>query len=374
MAEAGTANTGTANTGTANTGVANTGAANTGAAAVRAEAGRAPGRVVDNRFMPARPGGRWRAWLNRRVPPRSRVQLHRGNVFIFPSRTGFAFLGLVGLLILAAINYENAMVFGLAFLLASTFALAIGHTYRNLAGLTLEAAGVRPVFAGEHAEFAVRLERDKGRAHHALWLGWPDEIAQNVDLDEEVQRQVHIPALAARRGWLDPGRMRLETTWPLGLLRAWTWLDLSQAALVYPRPLHAGLPRRVPLAGGEGREIVGDGQDDFVGLRPYRPGDSLKHIAWKSFAQEGEVMVKEFGGQADRRLWLDWEALPGMGNEDRLSTLCGWALSCEAAGDEYGLRLPGVEIEPGRGEGHRGRVLRALALHGLPAEPSGAGA
>lgn len=326
----------------------------------------APGEseAGDTRFMPRTPRGRWRAWLNRRVPPRRRVVLHRGNVFIFPSRTGFAFIGLIALLILAAINYQNSMVFGLAFLLASTFALAISHTFRNLSGLTIEAAGVRPVFAGEHAEFGVRLIRATPRGHHALWLGWPGEIPQNVDLDEESEQRLHIPVLASARGWLDPGRLRLETTWPLGLLRAWTWLDLAQAALVYPQPLLAGPPRRAALANGEGEQLVAEGHDDFVGLRPYRPGDSLKHIAWKSFAQEGELMVKEYGGHADRRLWLDFEVLAGLGVEERLSTLCGWVLACEAARDEYGLRLPGVEIAPGHGEAHRAELLRALALHG----------
>ncbi len=326
----------------------------------------------DTRFMPRTPRGRWRVWLNRRVPPTRCVVLHRRNVFIFPSRTGFVFVGLIALLILAAINYQNSMVFGLAFLLASTFVLAISHTFRNLSGLTIEAAGVRPVFAGEHAEFGLRLTRASPRGHHALWLGWPGEIPQIVDLDEEVEQRLHIPVLAPTRGWLNPGRLRLETTWPLGLLRAWTWLDLAQAALVYPRPLPAGPPQRPALATGDGEQLVTEGNDDFVGLRPYRAGDSLKHIAWKSFAQEGELMVKEYGGHADRRLWLDWEALPGLSVEDRLSTLCGWVLACDGGRDEYGLRLPGVEIAPGRGEAHRAELLRALALHGQPGHFLGA--
>lgn len=330
-----------------------------------------PPEARANRFMPRTPAGRWRAWLNRRVPATRRVVLHRSNVFIFPSRTGFAFVGLIALLILAAINYENSMVFGLAFLLASTFALAISHTFRNLSGLTIEAAGVRPVFAGEHAEFGVRLTRATPRGHHALWLGWPGEIPQNVDLDEEVEQRLHLPVLTTERGWLDPGRLRLETTWPLGLLRAWTWLDLAQVALVYPRPLLSGPPRRAALATGEGEQLVEEGSDDFVGLRPYRPGDSLKHIAWKSFAQEGDLMVKEYGGHADRRLWLDFDALPGLGVEERLSVLCGWVLACDAARDDYGLRLPGVEIPPGHGETHRSKLLRSLALFGQPGHPHG---
>lgn len=325
--------------------------------------GAAPGAVDSDAVRVARPPrGRWRVWLDRRIPPQRCVRLNRGNIFIFPSLAGFAFLGLIALLVLAGINYQNSMVFGLAFLLASTFALTIGHTYRNLAGLEIEAAGVRPVFAGEHAEFAVILRRTSRGSHHALWLGLPGEIPQNVDLDGEQEARVRAPALTQQRGWFDPGRLRLETQWPLGLLRAWTWLDLDQAALVYPRPRAVGPPRRAALASGEGDELLSEGNDDFVGLRPYRPGDALKHVAWKSFAREGELMVKEYAGHADRRLWLEWDAVPGLDSEARLSVLTGWVVACAAQRDAYGLRLPGVEIAPGAGEEHRARLLRTLAL------------
>jgi uncharacterized protein (DUF58 family) len=64
--------------------------------------------------------------------------------------------------------------------------------------------------------------------------------------------------------------------------------------------------------------------------------------------------------------WLDWHALPaGMPAEARLSRLCAWLL---AAGDEaeVGLRLPGVEIRPAHGAGHRRACLEALALWRAP--------
>ena len=336
------------------------------AEAVPAPGPRSVGARLDrpSRFWPRASEGRWRAWLDRRVPPARRLRLHRSNVFIFPSRVGLAFLSLDGLLVLAAINYQNSLVFALAFLLASCFALTIGHTYRNLAGLEVEAGGVRPVFAGEHAEFTITLRRQTGRSYHALWLGWPEEIPQNVDLDAETEQRVSVPALAHERGWCRPGRLRIETCWPLGLLRAWTWLDLAEAVLVYPRPFASDRPRHAAPVTGEGSDEVPAGNEEFVGMRPYRPGDGPKHIAWKSFARGGDLLVKEFGGEADRRLWLDWEGLPGMPVEERLSCLCAWVLGSEQAGDAYGLRLPGVEIAPGRGPEHRGRVLRALALHG----------
>ena len=47
--------------------------------------------------------------------------------------------------------------------------------------------------------------------------------------------------------------------------------------------------------------------------------------------------------------------------EARLSVLCQWVLQAEDFGQAYGLRLPGREIAPSRGEVHRTRCLEALA-------------
>jgi len=56
--------------------------------------------------------------------------------------------------------------------------------------------------------------------------------------------------------------------------------------------------------------------------------------------------------------------LPGHLNvEHRLSRLAGWVLDAERSGVHYGLRLPGVEILPARGEAQSGACLQALALH-----------
>ena len=316
------------------------------------------------------PAGRWRAWLDRRIPPRRVIVLNQRNIFIFPPQQGLAFVLLIVLLVLGGINYQNSLVFGLAFLLASLFAVTIGHTYQNLAGMEIEAAGAAPVFAGEHALFSLRIARRGKRGHHAIRIGWPGEPAQAFDLDGEREVRVRIPVPAEHRGWLDPGRFRLETYWPLGLLRAWTWIDVDQRALVYPAPLSGAPPAAANVASGEGDAVVRGGSDDFLSLKEYRPGDPLKHVAWKSFAREGEMMVKEFGAYADKRLWLDWDALPGLDVEARLSRLTAWALELDRRGDAFGLRIPGLVIDPDSGSEHRTRVLRRLALFGLADEDS----
>jgi uncharacterized protein (DUF58 family) len=64
---------------------------------------------------------------------------------------------------------------------------------------------------------------------------------------------------------------------------------------------------------------------------------------------------------------LDWDMFPALGIEQRLSHLCYWVLAFEVRNEEYGLRIPGVVIEPAVGEAHRDKVLKELAVYGLEA-------
>ena len=123
------------------------------------------------------------------------------------------------------------------------------------------------------------------------------------------------------------------------------------------------------IAGGRGKanglNPLLEGDDDFAGFRTYRPGDSLRQVHWKGFARGQSLQSKQYTAYADRSAWLDWDMFPGEGTEQRLSHLCYWALEFESRNEEYGLRLPGVYLEPGSGERHRDQVLKELALYGI---------
>jgi uncharacterized protein (DUF58 family) len=67
---------------------------------------------------------------------------------------------------------------------------------------------------------------------------------------------------------------------------------------------------------------------------------------------------------------LDWDALPGLDGEARLSQLARWVLLAERGTASYGLRIPGKEIAPARGEAHSHECLRALAVFDLPEDPA----
>lgn len=307
---------------------------------------------------------RYTDWVDRRIPPAREVTLNQKRLFIFPSRAGVFFALCLLVMLLTAINFQNNLSYALTFLLATLFILAILHTYANMSGLTIRAVRARPAFPGQQTEFELLLSKGGRRDHYAVHVRWPESSAALVNLVDEsaVAIPLHMPV--QKRGWFRPGRLLLETTYPLGLLRCWTWIDLDLHALVYPRPLPSaelpGLSTDTP----DGAAAAVLGSDDFYGIRDYQRGDSLRDIHWKGLAKGHGLQSKQYTAYAERSVWLDWDMFAGFSVEQRLSHLCYWVLEFDGRGEEYGLKIPGVVIEPGLGERHREGVLRALALHG----------
>jgi len=311
---------------------------------------------------------RWHRWLARRIPAAASVRLTQRRIFIVPTRVGLAFALALLLMLLTAINYQNSLAYALTFLLASVFIVAILHTYRNLAGLVLKASGARSVFVGEQGQFRLRLE-SSARAHQAIALSWPGMAYQTQDVPAQGVSECALSLPALRRGWLRPGRLRVESRFPLGILVAWSWVDLDQALLVYPQPLEGELP----LAAGaddelheQGRRVHGQGSEDFQGLKSYQPGDSKRRLHWKAYSRGQGLLVKDFAALSGRDPLLDFEALAG-DVELRLSLLCHWVLQLSERQQPFALSLPGQVLAPASGEQHREACLRALALFGAPA-------
>ncbi len=309
--------------------------------------------------------GQFGSWIDRRIPPQSRVLLTQRNIFIFPTSTAIAFAILLLLLLLGAINYQNSLVYGVAFLLGSLFLVTILHTFRNLSGLTLELLDSQPGFVGEDIEFNLRISRSSGKARHGLQVGWPGAVKQWVEMQESEVVSVKLFSQGLARGWYNPGRLLFETRYPLGLLRAWTWIDLNARALVYPQPVFSALPELVKGQRDDGELVDFQGSDDFTALRDYQPGDPVKHILWRRYARSDELVLKEYSGFVEPRAWFDYEMATG-DVEHRLSILTGWVLQARQKDQEFGLRLPGKTIEPGIGEQHAVTALEALALFGMP--------
>jgi uncharacterized protein (DUF58 family) len=304
-------------------------------------------------------------WLYGFKPPeRGVVVLVHRRVYIVPTRLGLLFAATLIVLLLGSINYALSLGFGLTFLLGGTALAGMVHTARNLARTAVSAGRASPVFAGEAAQFPILLDNRAPYDRPAILVRHVGSGAQTVvDLPRHAQGEAVLAVPARRRGWLPLGRVMLETRFPLGLFRAWSYVELDAQCLIYPRPERSDLPPPMSDAAAGTAQARARGNEDFAALRNYQRSDSPRHVAWKAVARSQKMLTKQFSGEAASELWLDWDALQAHDVEGRLSRLAGWVLLAERTGALYGLRLPGVEIAPSHGEAHSAACLRALALY-----------
>jgi uncharacterized protein (DUF58 family) len=310
-----------------------------------------------------RVGARARAWARRRqgIDP-ARTTLHTGRIYILPTRAGVIFGVILFTMLLGAMNYNNNLGFALTFLLAGVGIVSMHHCHHNLAGLRLQALGAQPVFAGETLRFRFQLENDSAQARWQLRLGWDGHDSVTTELPADGRRQLALALPTEQRGRLSAPRLQISTLYPLGLLKAWAWVNMELDAVVYPQP--------APSATGRDRGETGQhedghgtsGEEDFSGLRDWRPGDPPRRIAWKVLARTGQTLVSEYLSGSPAALWIEWDSEPGGDPEQRIARLTRRVLNAQQSGRVFGLRLPGVEVPPASGQLHLSRCLEQLAM------------
>ncbi|MGE0801861.1 MAG: DUF58 domain-containing protein [Lautropia sp.] len=313
----------------------------------------------------------------RNQPTRGDVVLDRRRIYILPSRAGLLFAGAMVAMLLAAVNYSLALGYVLTFVLTSIGLVSMLHTYRNLAGLVLRPGRTDSVHAGELAEMHLTLINRSRQARYAVQIESPASAAPVMhDVAAEAERIAVVTLHTSRRGWMPAPRFRLSTTFPLGLWRAWSYWHPATRVLVWPQPETPAAPLPAAVSDGGEFDDRSHGDDDFSAIRPYRPGDSLRRLAWKAMARtaDDEPLTKAFAGGSGGELLLDWNQLPaGMPDEARLSRLTRWVLRADAEGQRFVLILPGQRLDADAGSGHRGACLEALALCGRTGHTGGSG-
>lgn len=264
-------------------------------------------------------------------------------------------------MLVGSINYGSNLGMLFTFLFVGVGCVTVLHTWHNLLGIELRVEPPPPVFAGDTARFTALLGENRSRERPAVRLAVGGQMVPAVDAAAGMQTRCDLPIPAPRRGEMSLGRVQLSTVHPLGLLRAWAYVQPEATVLVYPRPAAPGHLQSSPHYVSSERGDRGVGADDYVGPRRYRPGDPPSHLDWKALARERGLVTRQFGGDRAEQIWLDWNALSGMETEARLSRLCRMALDAAEQGLCFGLRLPGSTLVPAAGEAHKHKCLAALA-------------
>ncbi len=307
------------------------------------------------------------AWIRRRQGADALpVTLQRRRIYILPTRAGLGFALLLLVMLVAGLNYANSIALFLTFVLAGLSLVSMHACHRNLLQVRINRIDTEPAFAGSQALVHLVLMEDAGLPRPDIRVDGDGTTGTVCDLPMHAEGRLELLLATPRRGLMPLGRVRITTTYPFGLFRAWTWLHPPHTITVYPAPAGA---RPMPIAPGarQGTHMHGPDADEWSGLRAWREGDSPRQVAWTVYARGLPLMVKEYSAAGSDDRLFDFAALDGAGTEQRLSQLARWILDAESAGARYALRLPGDRIQTGHGLAHRHRCLAALALYQPPA-------
>lgn len=307
-------------------------------------------------------------WLTKRLAASDTWPLTQRNVYIVPTKAGFAFAFTLLLMLVASINYQLNLGYVLTFLLAGAGLVSMHLTHGTLRGLTLHLRPAQPVFAGTPALLEIVIT-NPGRARDALALHFRDRDRAGrsfawSDVPAGGQAGVQVSFVPATRGWHEVPLLVVETVFPFGLFRAWTVWRPAGRVLAWPRP-EAPVPALPPsVATPAGPPLARrDAGLEFDGVRHWRRGDPMRAVVWKKVARTGELVSRDTTTTGGRELWLDWAGTGGADGERRLSRLAAWVQAADRAGLVYGLRLPGREIAPALGDAHRRAALDLLATY-----------
>lgn len=311
---------------------------------------------------------RVRRWWQARQPLTDTLVLTQRNVYIVPSRAGWLLAATLLVLLVASINYQLNLGYLLTFLLAGCALVGMHQAHANLRGLSLNLEPPAPQFAGSSATLAVSLANEARAVRYGIGVRAEAEAVAAADpwawtdVPAQAGATVRVTVPAARRGLHALPALVLETRYPLGTFRVWALWRPAMQLLVWPAPesppppLPAGEPRG---DGGTARLAFGG---EFEGVRAYRAGDPLRRVVWKKAARAGELVSRDTQQGRRHELWLDYAQAGAGDHEQRLSRLSAWVLQADRLGLDYGLRLPGRELEPGSGEAHKRHCLEVMAL------------
>lgn len=280
-------------------------------------------------------------WIAKRFQVDSVKTLLQKDVLVFIYKQGFLYLVLILITFIAGINYGNNLILGFCFLLSAILCISFYLTFKQLHDLKIEI--VMPEVGQVNQPSIIKLmlkQHDKT----VRYLRIQSSQQEQMIYVNQVQQTVELPVLPQQRGLYEFGVIKVYSTYPLGLVRAWTYLYPKQKIWIAPKAHdwqkeHKNQPTSAH-----------DSLDEFKELRAFREGDSYQNVAWKQVARGQGFFIKMFEAQANHQhLEIDYQQIPALGHEEKLSFMMGLVEQCEQLGDDYALILPHARLESGQG-------------------------
>lgn len=289
-------------------------------------------------------------WIKRQFKKRPRI-------YIFPTRMGGYFNGLIFIMFLLSVGYNNNLLLIFTLILFALNLMWVIQTHFYLHSVKLESVSITDGHAGEESIVSLNWKkRSEGPEHWKLQLQNENSELDLVMLDETTGR-----VLLPTRGLWKFQHLYIKTDRPFGIYRVWVYLPIDVRTYAYPSRVKNPPALRILESQIEGESsTMRKGPHDVWNLGPYEDGESRK-ISWKHYARTGELVVKE--GEELRKSEVLFRIKDSHQDKEKvLSEIATQMVMCLKADTSFALETSSNRIPGGFGEKHLHLCLRTLAV------------
>ena len=308
-------------------------------------------------------------WFASRAPKSDSATLNLRNVYIFFSREGTLYAVLLIITFIAGINYGNNLVLGLCFYLVSVWLISFHVTFAHISGLQVRLLEVTMAEAGAPVWVTLQLRSESRQPRRQLLFSFEQtddkasskpnnktdkkahkKIKHSADNKQSIlvtrlqgEQIIRLPVLTQNRGQFELPRLKIKTVYPLGIMRAWSYVYFARTAWVYPKPEVFDWQAQYAVASQEDLPTGGQyrqGQDDFERLDNYVEGESLARVSWGHVARGQGMLTKHFADPVGHEQTLDYADMPAAHHEQKLAQLAYGAMKLGELGVTFHMRLP----------------------------------
>ncbi|HEY7666812.1 MAG TPA: DUF58 domain-containing protein [Actinomycetota bacterium] len=282
-----------------------------------------------------------------------------------------ALMGGAVVLFLLGTNVQAGWLFVLSALLLGTVIAGAMLPGRMLRGIRIERRAPAEVHQGDEAYVELVVSNPTRRLRAGIVADDPMFSPASFEVGTlRPGERVELGAVrvAERRGPQEGGTVTLRSAAPFGVAERRRSAPAPAPCLVLPKVWPLGALAFVDAAATTERALHSaprrGGGPEFLGVREYRSGDSMRHVHWPSTARTGTVMVREFEEERTRRIAIVVDTVADAGDAwTPLDACCAAAASIAlaAAADGQGARLlvPGEhEVEVAAHEDGRALLRR----------------
>jgi len=245
------------------------------------------------------------------------------------TREGGLFLGAVGVVLFAAVNTSNNLLYMVLSALIALLLLSALLSHKNFRHLEMELLLPARTFANETFPVSIRV-RNHRRVFPAFSL-LIDTPGRNLYFSV-IQPQGTVQRLSEasfpRRGRYSFDRLTTRSRFPFGFFMKCRDYRVNAECIVCPEILpEETLEVSIPdIIGSHQRPERGMGSDLHM-IRDYVPSDSSRHVDWKATAKTAALKTREFAAEDNRRILLVFDRYGSANDEDDFEVMVSRAAS-----------------------------------------------